>query len=482
MKEKNNKKNWVYWLQYILVFSCISFFKDTDSYYPVYLMIGLFGCIIIYINHSKKAQKEDKKTSFEQAVVVAFSLFFTFAVILSNYVLFDTISYYSESAILFNRLYKYMLFIIVALGCFLIFYNILEYLKDNFRYFSCDTEIEKRFPVRVFGCSLMIICGIYTTIMFCCRYPGMFNSDSTSQIYQIISGDYTNHHPFWHTMLIKVSLTIGMTFFHSMTKGVLVYSLIQIVIMACIFSIAVATIYQIGLSKKLIFILFSWYAFLPIHITYSYAMWKDVLFGGTVLLFTIAAFRILYNVGGYSALNIALLCFGGIGTCLLRSNGFFVFMVSIVSFMILFRKKFQILLLVFIGIVLSAYIMKHPFLNAINVEQPDMIEMLSIPIQQMSEVVVECGDELTDEQKKLLENLASIEEIREAYEPGYSDPMKDLLRRDEQQKFLTLHKEEYIHLYLELGFAHPKEYLSGWIKQTRGYWNGGYKELEKGWS
>lgn len=71
----------------------------------------------------------------------------------------------------------------------------------------------------------------------------------------------------------------------------------------------------------------------------------------------------------------------------------------------------------------------------------------------------------------------NMEEVASIYEPGYSDPIKNMLRKDGKQEYLITHKADYARLYIQLGIAHPKEYLFGWVKQTKSYWNGGYKEF-----
>lgn len=62
-------------------------------------------------------------------------------------------------------------------------------------------------------------------------------------------------------------------------------------------------------------------------------------------------------------------------------------------------------------------------LDALNVKQPDTIEALSIPAQQIARVVVE-EKELTDEQRVLLNNIVDVEKIPEVYSTIFQDPLK----------------------------------------------------------
>lgn len=56
---------------------------------------------------------------------------------------------------------------------------------------------------------------VYISFLFLVKWPGIVTSDSLSQIRQVLSGKYTNHHPFWHTMIIKMCFCVG-SFFHGM--------------------------------------------------------------------------------------------------------------------------------------------------------------------------------------------------------------------------------------------------------------------------
>ena len=77
-------------------------------------------------------------------------------------------------------------------------------------------------------------------------------------------------------------------------------------------------------------------------------------------------------------------------------------------------------------IVLSIFL-KYPVLKSLNVKQPDTIESLSIPAQQIARVIKD-EKELSFEQKKLLSKVIDIKKIPVYYVSYFSDPIKDLVR------------------------------------------------------
>ena len=193
--------------------------------------------------------------------------------------------------------------------------------------------------------------------------------------------------------------------------------------------------------------------------------------GALVTLFSVSIYSVI-KIGNNRA-NIIIVIFSAIGICLLRSNGWIVFLISVFVFILLFGKARKGWITVFIVVLMVSYILKYPVLDALNVKQPDTIEALSIPAQQIARVVVE-EKELTDEQRVLLNNIVDVEKIPEVYSSYISDPIKNLIREKSNQEYLRRHKSAFINLYIHLGLKYPIEYIQAWVDQTRGYWNAGY--------
>lgn len=133
--------------------------------------------------------------------------------------------------------------------------------------------------------------------MYFCNFPGTLSQDSINQMDQIANNVYSNHHPFWHTMLIKLWGDLGLHVFKTINAAVALYSIFQIVTMAICFSFALITIYQIGVPDWISILTLVWYAAMPYNIMYSFTMWKDVLFGGVTLMFIVSIYRVLNGMG-----------------------------------------------------------------------------------------------------------------------------------------------------------------------------------------
>ena len=461
---KNKWKSAYFAFQIFIIYYWLSFFLNADSYYAAYLLTGIAGILCCGINWKEQNIPEGKR---EKILTLLFALVLSTTVVAANYAMFVK----SESL----WWSKILSFFGTYLGGIFSFGNILVCLAAHLRNFSFEGSDRRRdfSPVTIFLLAAIPMIILNILILFLCEYPGNLTSDSIDQIKQLFSGDYSNHHPFYHTMIIGFFAKIGYAVWGNLSAGIAVYNVCQILFMAGCFGFSMATLYQAGIPVKYIVACDLFYTLMPFHIMYSITVWKDIIFSGIVLLITVFVFRVLANIGSHRALNCFMCLLGGLGLCLLRSNGWFAYLLITVSFLLLFGKKHKKLCFSFLFVLVISFILKHSVLAALNVTQPDTIESLSIPAQQIARVVTEY-DDLTEAQRALLSEVVEVDKISTEYAAFASDPIKELVRRKNNQDYLVEHKGEFLKLYIELGFAHPAKYVEAWIDQTRGFWNGGY--------
>ena len=104
-----------------------------------------------------------------------------------------------------------------------------------------------------------------------------------------------------------------------------------------------------------------------------------------------------------------------------------------------------------------------------NIEQPDTVESLCVPLQQVSAVVAE-GKSLTQEESSLIDAVVPIESVKDQYNPVFADDMKELIRTTGDQSVLEKNRSAYVRLYITLGLRYPGTYLQAWINETEGFW------------
>lgn len=459
----NLKKN--IWIEFVLIFYwCVSLTR-ADSYYAPYLLFGMMGacfCIVRVLNKRTYIGKENKANN---VVTYIYAVVLSVAVVLANYSFFTDLS---VGRLLVCR--KIVAAIFLFLGGVIIFKEVLQGIV-NLKEINVNI-LKLKNKKLIFGVLWGLLVLEYALVLFGSQYPGELTPDSIGQMTQLLTHSYSNHHPYYHTQIIHVMISTGFRIFGEINKAVALYSMFSIVVMASCFMYVVETIYESGKNIKVSLVVFLFYLLMPFHILYSITMWKDIFFGAAVTCFVVSCYRYLKAIGN-SKLNIAVLFFAAVGMSLLRSNGWVAFLFSTILFAILFSKKQKKILFLLIILLVSTYIMKYPVLKMLHVSQPDTIESLSIPAQQIARVVAD-GKELTEEQKQVLGQIIDLEKVPEKYSSFIFDPIKELVREKNNQDYIKEHATDLIKVYLQLGIKYPHKYIEAWIDETRGYWNGGY--------
>ena len=369
-----------------------------------------------------------------------------------------------------NRLFQTAVLSAVFIGFVVCFYKLLLFLfsysgdKEALKRLLSrpeDKPVIKRLSIYCFaGC---LLCWLPYLLY---QFPGIMTPDSLNQFEQVLGlTGYSNHHPFVHTMIFSLFYHIGFAVSSNMVVAVSFYTLFQMCFLAFSILYFIETMEMFRVRQGIIVLITLFYALVPYHAVFSVTVWKDVPFAAVVLLFSCAMLRMMKRVG---AREIGMLVFSGIMVCLLRSNGWYGFLFCLPFLLFRYRKYAGKVFPALAGILAVVIIVKYPVMNGLGVTQPDLIESLSIPTQQIAAVL--CNDrELTQEQRALIDKVIDTTYIKELYHPNFADNMKELVRAGDQA-YLAAHKWEYFKLWAELGSAYPADYLKAYIDQTYGYW------------
>lgn len=322
------------------------------------------------------------------------------------------------------------------------------------------------FYLKHLGLCAFLLCMLCWLPYFLYQYPGIMTPDSLVQFEQVLGViPYSNHHPWVHTMLIKLLYTIGYRLTGSMLVALSFYTVFQMCILAWSVSYFMNTLKQYRIKPGICFLFTLFYALVPYHAVYSVTLWKDIPFAAAVLCFGCATLRLRQK---NSAAGLGIYIISGLMLCLFRSNGWYAFVVCLPFLLIYFRKKAKVMFPALLGIFVAAIIIKYPVMNVFSVTQPDTIESLSIPAQQIAAVI--CNDrDLKAEELELIENVVDLTYIKELYNPYFADNIKELVRAG-NQPYLEEHKGEFLKLWISLFLRYPGDYLTAYIHQTYGYW------------
>lgn len=324
-----------------------------------------------------------------------------------------------------------------------------------------------------------LLCYLPYYLMY---FPTWFNNDAVWQMEQVLGlAARSNHHPYFHTLIIKVFLTVGYGLFDTYTAAVAFYTFFQMALVAAVFGFYLYLLYRRGTRLLWFALAVVFYAFLPVNGMLSICMGKDAWFTAAFLLF-------IWVVSGCALTETAkkkqwvLFYVTGVAVCLLRSNGIFVFL-GTTFFLILSgwcQKESAISrerahlgrqrMLFGVAAVLFSYLLwQGPILHSLQVEPSDTIESLAMPTQHLLCAYVR-GGSLTEEEVAMLEAVVPLAEIDEYYNPYLFDVTKNYIREHGDQEVIAENRWAYAKLWLRVGLHNPMLYLEAQIRQTAGYY------------
>lgn len=352
-----------------------------------------------------------------------------------------------------------------------------------------------RFPWRDFllGSLVVILCLIP---LFLLNFPGTMTVDSFDQLEQVLGiYPYVDHHPWAHTLFIKLFFDMGFAVTGNMYGGIALYTIAQMLIIALAVGYAAVSVRESGGGRFGQAAVISGFVLYPYHLAYAITMWKDIVFSAAVLVMTVTVSRIacfdysgetgteaLNDTEGYRipVRDMVLFAISGVVMSLFRHNGFYVLIA--VSAVMIFRYihvyrmnrsgearnnliRISMIAVCVIGITL---IFNGPVERAFGVDKVDFAHNIPIPLQQIARVVAYNGD-ISPEDMERIERINISSYLRYHYEPGGADNTMQWLVYGDSDYF-EAHKPEYLALWIRLGIKNPHAYLEAYIDQTRGYY------------
>lgn len=320
-----------------------------------------------------------------------------------------------------------------------------------------------------------LLCFFCYLPFFLMYYPTWYNNDAIWQTEQILGMvPRSNHHPYFHTMIIQFFFRIGYGMSGTIAGGLAFYTFWQMAVMAFVFAFILYQLYRRGTRLLWLFIALLFYAVLPFNAVLTICMGKDEFFAAAMFFYTWMTAE--YAVCGGKVSKSAAYFISGLLVCLLRSNGIFIFLGTSVILLAsdcfkrklmekAARRKYVCIALVFV-----CYLIYHgPVLNALQVEPPDTIEGLAMPVQHLTCAYLK-GGELTEEEIEMIERVVPTDRLEEVYNPYLFDPVKALIREEGNQQVIEAHKWEYFKLWFRAGLRNPLQYVVAEVRQTMGYW------------
>lgn len=383
-----------------------------------------------------------------------------------------------------SGLLLYIRMCVTIIGSYVFFSRLLQILFIKLNSFECRHNFNVS-NKKIFFISLAIIITFWIPVLIA-EYPGIITNDFLNQIYQgkgIIK--YSNLNPLLYTIYIKILIDFFSLFINDINLCVFVITIIQVLINSCIFAYSVVYIKQRTNNKYLVICSLIFYSLISYNAIYGITLCKDSAYAGFAILFLIEIDKYCQNSNIMNAISLILT---GILYCLLRSNGYFSFIITFVLMIVVsFKKNFKKTLFVLLVVFIISSIIKYPVYNTfIALSNPSEKKadnnsinnkkyafrnsfMYVIPFQQIANVVTH-GRELNEKEEWLIEEYIPLEKIPEVYNPILVDPLYSYAANHVKDSRANIDDIEYLKLWVELFIKYPSDFLEAYVNMNRYYY------------
>ena len=246
--------------------------------------------------------------------------------------------------------------------------------------------------------------------------------------------------------------------------GLFIYSFVQISILLGTLVYTLVYLKRNNIKMRFIYPLLVLYVLLPVFPMYAMTATKDVMYTSFVILFIIEIHKVLTNFK-ITKKRLAYIILLSILVCLMRNNGIFVVVPTLLS-MVLFIKENKIKILISGGFVIGFIIIySNILLPYFNISQTSKREALSIPFQQTALYVKKYDEEVTEEEKNAINKILDYAKINEKYLPDFSDPVKETYNKYATRDDL----KNYFKVWFNQFLKHPVIYFESILNGTYKY-------------
>jgi hypothetical protein len=295
-------------------------------------------------------------------------------------------------------------------------------------------------------------------------FPGSVAYDGRNQLNQYFGLTELNlHHPYFATKIMGFVYSLG-AFLGGSTGGCVFYVLFQSTIGAVIFGRICRYILDKSRSLPIAICCVVFYSISPMWWSFAESIIKDTLYLYAFSWFVLEYVKLFLKDN--NKFTIPQLIIAAILTCILRNGSCYIVLPALLVLIFISSYSKVVLCIVFAVITLSNYCLNTVLMNELGLKSDNQVEMFSIPLQQIARYVTEYEDELTDEEKQIIDRVVKYEGIPERYNPENSDPIKNHYRSTTEEEWSAFWK-----LWLSKLKEHPEVYIEATLNNTYGYFD-----------
>lgn len=296
------------------------------------------------------------------------------------------------------------------------------------------------------------------------KYPGAMCWDTWRMLYEFRNERITAHHSVFYTVCLGSLVEFFEKKVGHANWGLFIFVFFQYVFTVLAFGYSIQLLRKLHVKKRVINAIIVLWLINPYLIGYHGVAIKDYSYAVCLFLMTALLIEMRIDEKKFcrDKRKFFLLGLAVTGSCLLRKNGYYIIFILItVCLAYIIRHKMKHLL--FMAIVLFymiAVLVSGALGKQYHVTAGSVGEALSLPFQQTARYVKYYGNDITMEEREIIDRVLDYDSLSESYSPRISDPVKNKYKGDESALLL------YFKVWFKQFWRHPFCYLSATWEQN----------------
>ncbi len=279
----------------------------------------------------------------------------------------------------------------------------------------------------------------------------------------------SDHHPWFYVWTIGKAYRVGVSL-GDRNIGIFLYILFRAVLMAAIYARCAYLQKKHGAPRALYTMTVLFFAATPVWGAYAKHAFKDTVAAAFFCWFILALIEIILQIrcGSLRVVSCLEYSAAALFASLHRHNmSYIVVPVTLILLIILISRRFPIryFALLLLGLVLFE-LYEGMIFHVLEIPHGNAREALSIPFQQTARTFVLHREELTEEEKTVLQDYFPEDALLN-YDPIISDPVKN----STSQEYWTMGDYlPYLKTWAKMFLRFPHTYLEAFIAHSSGYY------------
>lgn len=333
-------------------------------------------------------------------------------------------------AVLWENMFQLFKVFLYLPGMFVLFLCACRALNELLRH-KCTLKRSKRWDAHPFAFPFVALLLAWLPHLII-KYPGALTIDTVLQYHQyaLLRPRTTPHPPFGSVVygwLIKTALASG-----QMNLFYFGFTLIKTLLFIAVLSYALSVMNRRKLPMWICWLSMALFAVSPVYVGWTTVISKDSAYLIVTMLAAALMLEAMSDVKAFlsSWRHIAALIFSLSIMMLVRHNGIAIAIpLCVVLFFKLLREKAggkmlrRLAAITFASLVLGAGT-EQLIIAVMDIEKVSVDDWMAIPLQQTARIVLQHGEEVTDEEKAVISEMMSYDTIAQDYTEADSDGIR----------------------------------------------------------